>query len=956
MSESTDGFQERQSRFVVGIDLGTTNCAVAYVDTLDRSGKITNFKIQQWVDLGLDQPRELLPSFHYQPTAEESKSLGNQTQIVGVFARERGGQLPGRLIASAKSWLCHAGVDRTSAILPWHGDADVQKLSPVAASSCYLAQIRQAWDKQNPDHTLDQQEIIVTLPASFDQVARSLTIEAAKLAGLNRIMPIEEPQAAFYAWLARHESDWESRVKAGQTILVCDIGGGTTDFTLIRVRRAADKIDVDERVNQPGLAINALHQQRLSLHRVAVGQHLILGGDNIDLALARTAEQKLTSGKALPPRAWDSLLAACRTAKETLLGANAPDSFTVHLPGTGSRLIGGGSQIELTAADIEATVIDGFFRKCELSQRPVQETSGFQEFGLPYANDPAVTHHLAAFLMDHRTAGRTESELQELDPWCQARPDWILFNGGVMASQRIANRIVECVTQWFAGQGSIAADWKPVVLDGERLDLAVAYGAAYFGRVRRGQGVEIEAKLACSYYLQIKSDPPEAVCLVPGDAGLGDRFTMTEPMQLCIGQPVQFPILFSSTRLSDPVGYRVAITNEDFSQLPPIRTVLEVAGRKRRELVPVQLEVELSQIGTLQMWCHANEVGRWKLEFDIRGSTQTDHLTSEATANHAGILSDASDEAVRNILCKTFSESDQPIKTSQLLTELSRTLGLSRAQWPPQLLRSMWQSLIDLRQGGRKSPEHEARWLNLVGYSLRPGYGMAADDWRVAETWRQVHGKLQFPTASSRNEALILWRRIAGGFTAGQQLTVYQQIVGPLRQVLDPTKKGKASSINPQELTELLRLAGSLELLPKTDKSQLGNWCVELLRSPKYQVIHGALCWCLARVGARQPAYGPLNCVVGVPEAESWLERLLGLKLADSSLNLALMQCARRVGDRYRDINDQLRSDVLGRLQRTSAPEHYKTLVSQGGKLASEEAGEVMGDSLPLGLVLPTLF
>lgn len=994
MSDVVDGFQQQLSRYVVGIDLGTTNCAVAYVDTNESSGKIRCFRVSQWVDLGVDEARELLPSFHYQPLKEESASLGNQAAIVGVFARERGAQLPGRLIGSAKSWLCHAGVDRSSAILPWQSDSGVEKISPVVASSSYLKRIREAWDKQFPDHPLASQDLVITLPASFDQVARQLTIEAAKLAGLERIMPIEEPQAAFYAWLARHDDNWESKVKAGQTILVCDIGGGTTDFTLIRVREASGAKDTSAAplengqtsgavtgkgteagqgttANQVGKSpdqatINQLHQQRLTLHRVAVGQHLILGGDNIDLALARLSENKLTSGKALPPRSWDALLAACRTAKETLLGDNPPNSFTIHLPSSGSRLIGGGSQVEITGDEVRTAVIDGFFPQIELSHRPLQQATGFQEFGLPYASDPAVTGHLAAFLWDHRTAGRTDDELKSLDDIGAARPDWILFNGGVLTSTQIANRIVDCVASWFAGKGTIADDWKSGVLDGERLDLAVAYGAAYFARVKRGLGVEIEAKLACSYYLQVSNDPPEAVCLVPGSASPGDQYTLEQPLQLIVGQPVQFPILYSSTRLADAVGTRVSIVAEAFSYLPPIRTVLDVVGKKRKELLPVQLHVELSQIGTLQMWCQSLETpttadstavrpsGRWKLEFDIRGSTQTDHQLREATANQAGILDDGTEQLVREIFQRTFASSDNPIKTSKVLSELTQALGMGRSEWPPQLLRTMWQTLIDLREGRKKSPEHEARWLNLLGYTLRPGYGMAADDWRVAESWRHVHGKLNYATPSSRNEAFILWRRIAGGFTAGQQLTVYQQIAGPLRQVLDPSKRGKGAAANPQELIELLRLAGSLELLSKLDKTQLGTWCLDLLSSSKYRACHGALCWCLARLAARQPSYGPLNCVIDTADTERWVERLLNLELDDSNYDLVLMQSSRKVGDRYRDISDTLRTQVLRKLELRGASAHYQQLVREGGALAGEEASEILGDSLPLGLQLRT--
>jgi hypothetical protein len=970
VSETPDGFDLPQSRYIVGIDLGTTNCAVAFTLADDPAASIRSFPVGQWVDLGLKEPQELLPSFHYQPLEEEAPSLGNSSAIVGSLARDRGGQLPGRRIASAKSWLCHAGVDRSSPILPWHCDNGVERLSPVAVSSSYLKCIRQAWDEAHPDQPLENQDVVLTLPASFDQVARQLTIAAAQQAGLQRVMPIEEPQAAFYAWLAKHPSQWESLVRDGQTILVCDIGGGTTDFTLIRVRKSgqAKERDTDRTAPdaaastlatsstteaQSEAAINALHQTRLTLHRVAVGQHLILGGDNIDLALARLAEAKLTGGKSLPPRTWDVLLSACRSAKETLLGENPPESASIHLPGSGARLVGAGTQVEISRQEVEQSVLDGFFPFCPLSQRPRQQESGFREFGLPYAQDAAVTHHLAAFLWDHRTAGRTDEELKSMDEWSQARPDWILFNGGVMTSRQLSHRIVAVVASWFAGKNGLPDDWMPGQLEGERLDLAVAFGAAYFGRVRRGIGVAIEAKLACSYYLQVSENPPVAVCLVPGSASPGDHFKLSEPMELVVGQPVQFPVLYSSTRLTDRVGQSVELNTEDFARLPPIRTVLSVSGSKRREVLPVVLQLELSQIGTLQMWCQAADSStRWRLEFDIRGSTQSDKKDSVATGVQAGLLDEAVELKVREVLHSVFGEQSPAIKPSKVVAELTQALGQSRQQWSPQILRCIWQTLMDLEPGRKRGPEWESRWLNLLGFALRPGYGMAADDWRVAETWRKVHGKLSFTAPSSRTESQILWRRIAGGFTAGQQLTVYQQIAGPLRQVLDPVRRAKGGGIGPSELNELLRLVGALELLPKSEKAQLGRWVVELLAIPKYTSCHSALYWCIARLGARQLSYGPLNCVVDADEVESWLRRILQKPSQDPNVDLALMQCSRLVQDRYRDLEATVRQMVLEVMASRGCSAHYVQLVQSGGQLAGEEAAQVLGDSLPLGLTL----
>jgi len=522
-----------------------------------------------------------------------------------------------------------------------------------------------------------------------------------------------------------------------------------------------------------------------------------------------------------------------------------------------------------------------------------------------------------------------------------AKPDWILFNGGVLESSQIKQRIVDAIAKWFAGTKSIATDWRVGVLDGDRLDVAVSRGAAYFGQVRRGDGVRIEAKLARSYYVTVSQSPPRGVCVIPGSASPGDKFRLDAmPFELIVGQPVQFPISYSSTRLADRVSECYDLDEQNFSDLPPIRTVLEFPGKRRQERLPVVLEAELSQIGTLQLWCVATDSQqRWKLEFDIRATTETDRKASESAAAQCGIVDDSVQATARGAIEECFG-------------------AKSRQAWPPSLLRSMWQDLMDFESGRQRSADHETRWLNLLGYVLRPGYGLAADDWRVAQSWRAVYGRLAFATPSSRSESLILWRRLAGGFTAGQQMAVYQQVAGPLRGLLDPVRRAKGgSSVAPNELTELLRLVGSLELLPKSEKSQLGRWLLELQKVKKWSFSSAAIFWTLGRLGSRVPTYGPLNAVIETAEVELWLELLLARPAVDheSTYQLALLQCARLVNDRYRDIDSELRERIIVQLKQTTAPEHYITLVASGGQLAAEEATQILGESLPLGLSLQHL-
>ncbi|MCA9153751.1 MAG: Hsp70 family protein [Planctomycetales bacterium] len=928
----------------MGIDLGTTNSAVAYVDTQERPWQVHTLAIPQLVAPGQVESRETLPSFLYQAAASEMpdealrlpwQTDGNTDRApVGVMAREEGTSKPQRLIASAKSWLCHTGVDRTADLLPWHGAADIERMSPVEASSRYLRHMHDAWNARFPDQPLAEQDVVLTLPASFDEVARELTIEAARRAGLNRVVLIEEPQAAFYAWVHKHADDWDLLVSPGQSILVCDIGGGTSDFTLIRVRRS----------DAAG--------ENVQFHRVAVGEHLILGGDNLDLALARHLEQKLTGGGKLPPHQWDVLVRRCRRVKETLLGEQPPESLTVNLPSSGSRLIGGATQVEITRAEAEQLLLEGFLPLVNLDERPRARQSGFQEFGLPYAPDAAITRYLATFLTTHReVAGREERIDATADP---ARPDVVLFNGGFFASPELRTRLVEALSRWFS---TPEHNWSPILLDNDRLDLAVARGAAYYGMVRRGEGVKIAASLARSYYIDVDTEPPAAVCIAPGSAEPGQEIELTDtPFTLAISQPVEFPLLVSSTRLSDRPGDLVPIDREQMTPLPPIRTVLKTGRKKQAETVDVRLHTRLTEIGTLDLWL--SEVGgerSWRLQFDVRSATQTDVAAHESAAEQQGVLDETAWKAAFDQLTTVFGQSGAE-KPDGLNRRLTDALESPRDEWPPSLLRRMWEALMELSDGRRKSAAHEARWLNLLGFSLRPGYGLAVDDWRVAETWRAVQGRLAFNTPACRNEALILWRRIAGGLSRGQQLAVAEPMLAAVRALHRRYATGKARagdvSIDPSEAPEVWRLLGSLELLSVPVKLEIGRLIVDLLDKRKLDKVHSAMAWTLGRLGQRVPVYGPLNTVVPREQAAEWLEALLRRDLDNRTGYLAVMQLARRTDDRYRDLAHTLRDEAAGWLSQRSAPPHFIELVEHGGTLEAEEQAAVFGDSLPKGLRL----
>ncbi len=981
--------QETPSRYVVGFDLGTTNSAVTYVDTAESPWRVQVFAVPQLVAPGQVEARETLPSFHYQPAAGEFRSedlrLGfgaAANYFVGFFARNHGSVSPGRLIASAKSWLCHGGVDRMAPLLPWHGAADVERISPVEASGRYLRHVREAWDNRFPEAPLAEQDFVLTLPASFDEVARELTIKAAAQAGLTRVVLIEEPQAAFYAWILKHQHDWDQHVRPGQKILVCDIGGGTSDFTLIRVQRTPD--------------------DRVQFHRVAVGDHLILGGDNLDLALASHLEKKLQgdTGK-LEPRQWSVLVRSCRAVKELLLGENPPASATVNIPGAGSRLIGGGKQIEVAQEEAQRLLLDGFLPLVPLDEKPIARRSGFQEFGLPYAPDPAITRYLAAFLTAHRHQAQIGADggavaLPEgesgADP---ARPDIVLFNGGLFASPQIRERVLQTLSAWFSPHGGPV--WRPQLLDHDRLDLAVARGAAYYGMVRRGEGVRIAAGLARSYYIGVASASPQtpgdlahpqdqaaepsepttgpgapaeplvqALCLVPAGVEPGHDVDLPQRhFDLLVSSPVEFPLYVSSTRLTDAAGALVEVDAEQIKALPPIRTVLRTRKKGEADHVSVELHARLTEIGTLDLWCSEVAGPRsWRLQFDVRSATQTDQQGHESAAEAEGFIDEATWEAARSQVVAAFppaiagsgKSGMPPGDPAGLVKRLTATLGMDRRNWPSSLLRRIWETLMEVAQGRRRSQIHEARWLNLLGFSLRPGYGMAVDDWRVAETWRVLQGKLVHASPTCRAEWWVLWRRIAGGLSAGQQQALAQPLLGPLRGLhkLLVTGKGRGGDLNlgNHEAAEWWRLLGSLELLPLETKIEIGQMALDLLDKKKLKPVRTAMVWALGRLAARVPLYGPLNAVISAETAGNWLRSLLDQSTGDATETLAVMQIARRTDDRYRDLPEKMRQKAATWLENRHARGHFIALVLDGGTLDSEEAGLVFGEALPTGLRL----
>jgi molecular chaperone DnaK (HSP70) len=934
--------EQKKTRYIIGVDLGTTNISVSYVDTESSPVQIRDFYVRQVIAPGETDALQLYPSFYYDVAASEfaEASLAMpwdksaRKNITGIFAREHGTKVPVRLVSSAKSWLSHAGVDRTAPLLPWHAAEDVEKISPVTASSRYLSHLREAWNYMYPEFPFEEQDLIITVPASFDEVARELTVEAAAQAGMKRIVLLEEPQAAFYAWIQLHVKDWRDRVLPGQTILICDIGGGTTDFTMIQVRGNSDGT--------------------VQFYRIAVGDHLILGGDNIDLALAYHVEQIKLKGTKLTPRQFGTLVGVCRKAKETLLGDQAPEKYTISIPGSGSSLIGGSIQVELDREDIEKVLIDGFFPFTDITAVPSRRQSGFQEFGLPYAADAAVTRYLASFLTSHRNIAAQFSQNKQGDP---SRPDIVLFNGGVLASSKIKKRILDVLRSWYTTE---EAPWEPIVFENESPELAVSRGAAYYGLVRRGGGVRINAGLARSYYIGVETDKGmQAFCLAPAGLQEGEQVDLKNRFfDLLIRQPVEFPLFVSSRRTTDKPGDLVEPDPLEMYALPPIRTVLRSGRKLEADTARVILNVKLTEIGTLDLWCSETGGNReWKLQFDVRSATRTDISAHTAEGESQGVVDLEMVDMCRTLIVDTFQKKDiQNLTPQNLIKNLETTTESDRTQWPPSLLRAFWEIVLEQEQCRSVDPVYEARWLNILGFSLRPGYGYAVDDWRIKQTWLLFQkGVINQRNQSCVAEWWVLWRRIAGGLNSGQQQALAMPLIAVFKAMFkefDVKRKQKSRSevkLGLQEQCEIWRLLGSLEHLKASQKEELGNLAVQKVIA-KGDVVAEAAVWAMGRFGARVPMYGPLNELVSQEVVSRWAQVIIDREKPNATTFLALMQLCRRCSDRYRDIDDRTRENVITFMAKHKADHHFIELVKNGGILDDEEKSSVFGEQLPRGL------
>lgn len=622
LEQGLGGEHKSESRYSIGIDLGTTHSVFSFVDNQSDELELVHdiFPIPQLTTLGNVEAKEQLPSFLYlaneQEVSNEDVALPwdeSPAIIVGQLARELGLKTPLRLVSSAKSWLCHSEVDRYAQILPIDAPDEIAKVSPVEATKRYLSHLKDAWNHAHPEALLEEQDVVLTIPASFDPAARELTAEAAREVGISKLTLLEEPQAAVYSWIKATGSDWRERVAVGDLVLVVDIGGGTTDLSLISV------------VEEEG---------SLQLNRVAVGDHILLGGDNMDLALAYRLKAKLAeAGKSLQPWQVIGLTHGCRAAKESLLSDESLESIPIVVPSRGSKLLGSTLRTELTQSEVEETLVQGFFPMNKVNEYPQLARRGaLKKIGLPYATDAGITRHLSAFLHKHRHAINSDAS-HGMEPTIEneqdgfLKPTAVLLNGGALKSPVLANRLLNIINGWIESSGGQAAR----LLDGADLDLAVAKGAAYYGNVRRGQGVRIRGGLASSYYVGIESampaipgiEPPlELLCVAPFGMEEGSKVDMLrETFGLVVGEPVQFRFFGSTVRRDDEVGTLLDCwALDELEELSEIEVTLPVDGdRNPGQVVPVQLHASITAVGTLELEAIAFEgEGRWKVSLDVR--------------------------------------------------------------------------------------------------------------------------------------------------------------------------------------------------------------------------------------------------------------------------------------------------------------------------------------------------
>ena len=900
-----------KSRFIIGIDLGTTNIALSYIDTEKNGLKTESFEIPQLTAAGEISGKTLFPAFCYLPkngtVPAESLSLpwtSENDYACGVFARDAGSLIPDSFISSAKSWLCHSGVNRTDAMLPWGGAQDQKKISPVEASCRYLKHLKDAWNYKFRDALdadgvpcrMESQQIVITVPASFDDTARELTLEAADEAGFKSVILLEEPLAAFYDWINRN--NYKNFMKPGESVLVVDVGGGTTDFSIIRLE-------------ENGLFV-----------RTAAGEHLLLGGDNIDMAIARKIESAWNTH--LSPYEWASLCQRAREAKEKLLSDGSLESADIVLLSRGSSIMGAMKKASLSRSMINEIIYEGFFPIPKPDAPEIPRRSGMKTMGLPYANEAAVTRQLLDFLRYTASLDKKTGIY---------RPDRILFNGGTVIPEGIRQRVKDCLARWFPGEPETEE------LKSSDLSLAVASGAAYYGAARRGAGVRIKSGTLHSYYVAVESatEKPSYVCVMPRGTDENCELRTDRTFILETNKTTVFPLHYSFTR----TGKAGEMLDEDDSLLPLTKLITALKHSSPKNTLEVSLKAVLTETGILRLYLESvSKDYSWPLNFDIRASSADRNAVSMAATIDSGKLKKASD-----FVHEIFSARKS---CPSMLKELEAILETPRRDWPLFVLRSLADTVLKVPLASLKTAELESRYLNLLGFCMRPGCGDPADDIRISALWKFWHHdkpqNLNQPQTAS--EWWIFWRRVSSGLRAGHQKSILNELLAklcPRGLYAQRIKQGV------QVRQEMWKCLGSLELIPAERKIYTGNiLCSGTVRLSETDF------WVLGRLGARRLFNADSSFTVYPETVAKWLKYMMGLKIQEREvLNqqvFAFSRMAALSGDRNIDLAPDMREDVKRYMKMHGAQEHWLIHLDKLIEDSAEEKAALFGDALPLGL------
>lgn len=904
-------------KFSIGIDLGTTNCALAYVALDDPGARSQVLRVPQRDELHTAIEATTLPSFLYLPTEadrihEADRSVGMSGKwLVGLHARKRTLDAPGRVAHSAKSWLAHHAVDPEARVLPWRSDEipDDQKLSPLEASALLLGYLKRCWDErfsgQGDAFRFDRQSLTITVPASFDAASQRATLEAARRAGFpNTTRLLEEPQAAFYRWLEARDG---GALRSGQRILVVDIGGGTSDFSLFEV----GELDSD-RGSPP-------------IQRVAVSDHILLGGDNIDLALAYALESELVSkNEELNLDQWRHLLARARAAKEECLSAEPADNeppLSVSLPSKGSNLLAGTRAAQVSRADARALLLEGFFPLCPREGRPERPEGALLEWGLPYAPDCAATRYLAEFLKD------------------APRVDAVLFNGGTLAAPLIRERLLAQLASWQNG-------YAPRVLENAETDLAVARGAAAYGAVVARKERRIEAGAARALYVEVATGSGEKrlVAILPRGAATDEVYRVRlDGLQLAVNQVARFALYQGAQESADPLGSVTTLDTARFTRLPALEAKIDHPADAQARAVPVSLESRVNELGLLEVVCvedDASEPGRWTLAFNLRGDAR-DRETGDAREAAAPIASPTRRKAATRALKSGLGQSSA--KASRILGDLESALGKPRTDWDLTVSRELGDVALARAAVLAKSEAQAESWFHLVGFLLRPGFGDARDGERLQQV--QKVAAARDVGMSRRLEApwLIMWRRLASGLSATEQCRLFDEEFAALEQPKMAT-------------AERIRLLGALERVDLDRKESCAERflrdAIAASESGGYPAPYfAALAQLLGRAlfHAGPEATLPPEIVVA---AFARLGKLDWRDPKHAELIPLFLKAARLVDDRALDLPASARSKIAQKLEKAGAPPARVAPLREYVPLTVAEKRSIFGESLPLGLAL----